>query len=140
MNPGYPRDLMVMCQDCRIENVVPDYSPDMFPVCNQCREGLIAPNLNETHDEIFCDDCGMSLLLLKTAEFKEGESACRCQGQHLRILPHSAIPEEAKKAGAFDFEEDSLTEGDDYSWVRSEDLNVNDSDYNEIFDQDLGVE
>jgi len=141
MTSIYPKDLLIICQDCRIENLVPDYTPEMFPVCNQCREGLIAPNLNETHNEIVCNDCSMGILLLKATEFKQGESSCRCHSQNLSLLPHSSIPEEANKAGAFDFEENDLSADDgNHSWIRSDNSGIQESDYNEIFDQDLGVE
>ncbi len=140
MSLDYPRDLMVICQECHIENLVPEYSPGMFPVCNQCREGLIAPNLNETHNEIVCEACNMSLLLLKKTEFKKGESSCRCESQNLTLLASSTIAAEAQKAGAFDFDDEKPSENDGFSWVKPDDSNKVDSDYNQIFDQDLGVE
>lgn len=137
----YPRDLLVFCKACGIENLHPDYHPRNFLVCNQCRDPLIEPNLNDTHKEAMCEQCSMSVLLLKDTPFEEGKSACRCGSMELKLRPQSTIADDASKAGAFDFaEDDNAAAGNGYSWIRSDETERVDSDYNQLFDKDLGAE
>ena len=129
-----PRDMLVECQDCGIENIFTDYTPDTLVICNQCREQLIHPNFNETHNEYRCDDCGFTICLLKETEFAEGETPCRCESLNLHLVNPSTLYEDALKAGAF--QEDDI-ETEDFDWFRSEKSEASDS-YDEMFDQDPG--
>ena len=129
-----PRDMRVECQESRIENVFTDYTPATVILCNQCREQMLHPDLNESHNEYRCDDCGFSICLLKKTEFAEGETPCRCESLNIHRINPSTLYEDALKAGAF--EENDLETGD-FDWFRSESTTTNDN-YDEIFDQDPG--
>ncbi len=129
-----PRDMLVECQDCGIENIFTDYTPDTLVICNQCREQLVHPNFNETHNEYRCDDCGFTICLLKETEFAEGETPCRCESLNLHLVNPSTLYEDALNAGAF--QEDDI-ETEDFDWFRSEKSEASDS-YDEMFDQDPG--
>ncbi len=129
-----PKDMLIECQDCKIENIFTDYTPSTFILCNQCREQLVHPNFNETHNEYRCDDCGFTICLLKETEFAEGETPCRCESLNMHLVNPSTLYENALNAGAFE-EDDIATK--DFDWFRSEDAGTGE-DYNEIFDQDPG--
>ncbi len=129
-----PKDMLIECQDCKIENIFTEYTPATFILCNQCREQLIHPNFNDSHNQYRCNACGFSICLLKKTEFAEGETPCRCESLNIHRVNPSTLYDDALKAGAF--EENDLA-SEDFDWFRSEDINASDG-YNEIFDQDPG--
>ncbi|MBI5427421.1 MAG: hypothetical protein HZA02_03985 [Nitrospinae bacterium] len=150
-----PRDLLIECKSCGVENLFANYLPETHTYCTQCRERLIDLDLNDTHDEYVCEDCGFSMLLLKDAPFEKG-STCRCGSASVEKQESSSIAEEAEEAGVLDEmleaeeksgdeeeaddeteeEEEELNEVD---WFRSEPDAADDmDDYNEAFDNDPG--
>ena len=133
-----PRDLLIECGGCGIENLFTDYTPAMPAICNQCRERQIWPNFNDTHYEYRCRDCGISICLKQATEFDEGNTPCRCGSLNIHKLYPSTIPQDAEAAGATDLDEpDSPDIDPGYDWFRSE-PEIGQSDYNELFDQDPG--
>ena len=142
MESSYPRKLFIECPACGISNMIDGFTPEKPVICNQCRERMIEPTLNETHSEILCEDCGLTLLFLKETEFVEGESTCRCGSTHLSLFEESTIAEDAEEAGAFDLEDESFEdkedEDDGLSWIRSDSDLDHDEDYNDMFDRDPG--
>ena len=132
-----PRDLLIQCQSCRIENVFSNYTPDQLILCNQCRDRLIEPNLSEVCSQFDCQDCGFSVLILKKMSFVVGEAVCRCGSKNLSRVEPITLYEGAVQAGAFEAESMSTKEGD---WYRSETVDGEAEDYNKLFDNDLGVE
>lgn len=133
-----PRDLLIECGGCGIENLFTDYTPAMPAVCNQCRERQIWPNFNETHYEYRCQQCGISICLKQSTKFDEGNTPCRCGGLQVSRVNPSTIPQDAEAAGATDLEEPNASDIDPgYDWFRSE-PEAGQSDFNELFDQDPG--
>ena len=133
-----PRDLLIECGGCGIENLFSDYTPATFAICNQCREQQVWPNFSETHHEYWCEQCGISICLKQSTAFDLGSTPCRCGGLKVVKVTPSKIAEEAKAAGAFEQEQSDSSGNDaDYDWFRSE-PSPGSSDYNELFDQDLG--
>ena len=136
-----PKDFLIECTSCGIENVYSEYTAEAVPICNQCRERLIDPNFGDTHHTYRCEACGFTVGLLKATEFDAGNTPCRCGST--KIVPVSAadIANEAAKAGAFEVEKpDDIEASEDYDWFRSGgDGGDKPSDsYNEIFDDDPG--
>ena len=138
MSKNGARTLLIECGSCEIENSVTEYTARNLPVCNQCREPLIEPNLNETHNELVCEICGTHILLLKTTEVTIGDSQCICGSKQLNQQSSSSILKQAEKAGAFNMEL-SETGLDDADMFRSEPDAIMDDDYNDLFNQDPGM-
>jgi DNA-directed RNA polymerase subunit RPC12/RpoP len=134
-----PRDLLIECASCGIENIFSEYTPDQPTFCNQCRDRLIHPDFNETHNEYRCEDCGFSVCLLKETEFDEGNTPCRCGSTNVFKVEPSTIAEDAEEAGAFELEEENDA-SEEFDWYRSDSGNMDTmDDYNELFDQDPGA-
>lgn len=135
-----PRDLLIECGGCGIENMFTDYTPAMPAVCNQCRERQIWPNFNETHHEYVCQDCGISICLKQSTVFDLGNTPCRCGKLKVIKVETSTIAQEAEAAGATELEEPDPSDIDTgYDWFRSEpEADPGTSDFNELFDQDPG--
>jgi len=132
-----PRDLLIQCAGCSIENLFTAYTPDRVTVCNQCRERLLWPNFNETHREYRCRDCGFAIALLKTTAFEEGNTPCRCESLNVARVQPSRLAEEAEAAGAFHLDADPASDHGGFDWCRPEST-PGSEDYNELFDQDPG--
>ena len=130
-------ELLVSCRSCGIENLIPDYTPGLAAVCSQCRDGLIDMELMDSHKEVVCVDCGMTLLLPKDTEITM-ESTCRCGSSNLALQDSPFIPLLAEEAKA----SDKLADGDpadsDFDWCRSSPDDELSSDYNDVFDDDPG--
>ncbi len=136
MNSQSKLDILIECRGCKVENIFGEYTPDKILVCNQCRERLIEPDLNDIYSRFDCQTCGFAILVLKETKFKIGEAKCRCGSNELASSNCSSIIDNARDAGAFNIEEeDSPSDGD---WYRSESLQDDDSNYNDMFDQDPG--
>jgi len=138
MSSHKPIELLVACRSCGIENLIPDYTPGRSAVCSQCREGLIAIELMDSHKEVVCGDCGMTLLLPRSAEITVGDSTCRCGSFSLLLQDFPSIPllaEEAKtsKVGG---DEDPIDT--DFDWCRPASVDEISEDYNDVFDDDPG--
>lgn len=135
-----PKDFLIECGSCNIENVFSEYSAKDVPICNQCRERLIHPNFGDTHHTYRCNDCGFTIGLLKDTKFEPGSTPCRCTSTNILAISAANIAAEAEKAGAFNLDDnpDDLDIGDDYDWFRSSGDETPSDDYNEIFDQDPG--
>lgn len=147
-----PRDLLIECKSCGVESSFSNYLPETPAFCNQCRERLIDLDLNDTHDEYVCEDCGFTMLLLKEAPFEVGESTCRCGSAKVEKMDSSSIAEDAEEAGAFDVpeeEEEEIEEDEEkeeeeeelkeVDWFRSDPDGFEEmDDYNETFDNDPG--
>lgn len=103
-----PRDLLIECKSCGAESRFSKYVPEMHVVCSHCEEQLIDVDLNETHDEYVCEDCGHTQLLLKDTPFNEDENECRCGSASIIKMDSSSIAEEAEEAGALDRIEEGL--------------------------------
>ena len=129
-------DILIECRGCQIENIFGEYSPDKVLVCNQCRERLIEPDLDEVYSRFDCEICNFAILVLKKTTFKVGEAKCRCGSNELVKTNCTEIVKNAHKAGAFDLPDEALPSEDD--WYRSEPIQDQDKDYNEMFDRDLG--
>ena len=137
MADSKPKDLLIECDACKIENMISGYTPGQATVCNQCRGRLIEPNLNETHKEYICSDCAMVLCLLNKTEITTGESVCRCGGKQILKVNEPKIKYEAAAAGAFDELNDSKQKSEeDFDWCRSGPVDSSVDTYNEIFDDD----
>lgn len=132
-----PMELLVACRSCGIENSIPDYTPGFFAACGQCRERLIDMELMDSHKELVCGDCGMTLLLLKDTEVKPGGSTCKCGGSNLALQASPSIPRLAEEAGSSKKAGASLVE-DDFDWCRPASNEEASEDYNDIFDNDPG--
>lgn len=137
MSSQKPIELLVTCGSCGVENLLPDYTPGGPAVCNQCREGLISLDLMDTHKEVVCGDCGMTLLLLEKTEITMGESTCRCQSKNLVQKDSPSIPLLAEEAVA-QIKEDEGPEDTDFDWCRSAPTDEMSEDYNDVFDDDPG--
>lgn len=149
-----PRDLLVECKSCGAETPFPHYVPETNIACNQCREPLLDLDLNDTHDEYVCEDCGYTQLLLKDTPFDPDVTACRCGSDSIVKMDSSSIAEEAEEAGALDklddddesldddetLEEEEDEELDDEpedDWLRSDPRELDDSDdYDEAMDSE----
>ncbi len=131
-----PKDLLIECRACKIENLVGDYTPELPIVCSQCRERLIDLDLEQTHKEYVCDDCGMSVLLFKETEITAGESTCRCGSTRLTLLDSPETPKLADKAGAFAGDSGDTNDVEDFDWCRPSPNESISEDYNDVFDND----
>ena len=132
-----PIELLVSCRSCGIENSIPEYTPELPAVCSQCRERLIDMELMESHKELVCEDCGMTLLLPKDTEVTPGESTCRCGSSNLALQASPTIPLLAEEAGAF-MKDDKVPVEDDFDWCRPSPNEEITEDYNDVFDNDPG--
>ena len=133
MSEKNPRDIMIECQSCEIENIFNGYTPEQFVLCNQCRDRLIEPNLQEAYNQFECGDCGFTIVVLKKTPIVVGDSACRCGSKNLAKTELIALYHEAVAAGAFD--EAPPVDGD---WYRSESVGEDMESYNNLFDNDPG--
>lgn len=133
-----PIDLLIACRSCGIENLIDSYTPDLPAMCSQCRERLIDLDLMDSHQEIVCGDCGMTLLLPKSTEITAGESTCRCGSFNLALQASPSIPLLAQKAEAFKMSGDDDPVEDDFDWCRPSAKEEISEDYNDIFDKDPG--
>ncbi|MFQ5482245.1 MAG: hypothetical protein ACE5ER_05750 [Nitrospinaceae bacterium] len=97
------------------------------------------PNFNDTHKEYLCADCGLSICILESTPFEDGNTPCRCGSLKLNRVSPSPIPEEAEAAGAFSMTEAGGAQDIDpgFDWFRSE-PEQRATDFNEIFDQNPG--
>jgi len=135
-----PKDFLIECGSCNIENVFSEYTSQAVPICNQCRERLIHPNFGDTHHTFRCQDCGFTVGLLKETKFDAGNTPCRCGGTNILAISAANISAEAEKAGAFNLDDPAdLDVEEDFDWFRSSGDDSLPDDYNEIFDQDPGV-
>ena len=134
MSNKTPRDILIECQSCGIENVFNGYTPDQFVLCNQCRDRLIEPNLQDACDHFECQDCGFTIIVLKKTSIIIGDSTCRCGSKELQKIQKIDLYQEAVAAGAF--EEAPPVDGD---WYRSEAVSDDVENYNKLFDNDLGA-
>ncbi len=73
-----PFELLIECEGCGLENLIPEFTPEVPAVCNQCRENMLAYDLQQTHQGHTCDSCGRAYLLKTETEFVDGESECQC--------------------------------------------------------------
>ena len=156
-----PRDLLIECKSCGAESRFQKYVPEKYVACSQCREPLIDSDLNDSHDEYVCEDCGHTQLLLKDTQFDPDETACRCGGSNIIKMDSSSIAEEAEEAGTLDklddadtgmldddevldkeddeLDDEPLDEEPEEDWLRSDPRQADDSDdYDEASDSDLG--
>jgi DNA-directed RNA polymerase subunit RPC12/RpoP len=133
-----PIELLIACKSCGIENLIVDYAPGLPAVCSQCREGMIDLELMESHKEVVCQDCGMTLLLLKDTEITMGESTCRCGSNNLALQDSPSIPLLAEEAKALLKDEDTDPIDSDFDWCRPAPADDVSDDYNEVFDDDPG--
>jgi hypothetical protein len=131
-------ELLIACRSCGIENLLVDYTPGLPAVCSQCRESLISMELMDSHKEVVCEDCGMTLLLLRDTEITIGESTCRCGSSNLALKDSPSIPLLAEEAiNSKEHEEDDPIDSD-FDWCRPAPAEEASDDYNEIFDDDPG--
>ena len=139
MNNKIPYDLLVECRSCGIENSIVDYVPSMRIFCSQCRERLIDADIIETHCEYVCQKCDMKMVLLQATEVKPGESACSCGSTDLLKVGKTTLPDEAAKAGGLiDLAEDDDNVLEDTDWLRSDLSEIDDDNYDDMFNQDPG--
>jgi hypothetical protein len=130
-------DLLVQCGGCRIENLLSDYRPGHVRVCNQCRERLAGPASGETHQEYCCGDCGLRMLLLSETPVTTGQSECRCGGTNILILEGSSLLQQVKTLGDTFLDDEEA--GEDFDWCRSGPETAISEDYNDLFDNDPGM-
>ena len=131
-----PFDLLMECGGCGLENLISEYSPGMPAICNQCRENMMAYNLVETHQGQTCDTCQRALLLKKETDFVNGESECQCGGQDFTELGMKEFTDKVSLA-----EKEALEDADDdpdFDWCRPGSDQIDNEEYNEIFDDDPG--
>ncbi len=138
MSSHKPIELLIACRSCGIENLIIDYTPGLPAVCSQCRESLIAMELMDSHKEVVCGDCGMTLLLTRDTEITMGESTCRCGSSNLALKDSPSIPLLAEEAKGIQAEEDEDPVDDDFDWCRPASQEEQSEDYNDIFDDDPG--
>ena len=138
MSSHKPIELLVACRSCGIENLIPDYMPGLSAVCSQCREGLIAMELMDSHKEVVCGDCGMTLLLLRDTEVTMGESTCQCGSSNLTLQDSPSIPLLAEEAKASKVDGDDEAVNSDFDWCRPAPIEKKLDDYNDVFDDDPG--
>ena len=129
-------DILIECRGCKIENIFGEYSPKKVLVCNQCRERLIEPDLDDFYFRYNCKHCSFTIIVLKKTNFIVGESKCRCGSNDLVKANCTEFIQNARNAGAFDFDDKISPSTDD--WYRSEPIQNQDLDYNDMFDRDLG--
>lgn len=108
-----PRDLLIECKSCGAESRFKNYVPEKYVVCGQCQESLIDLDLNDSHDEYVCEDCGYTQLLMKDTPFDLDETACRCGSDNIVKMDSSSIAEEAEEAGTLDKLDDDIALSDD---------------------------
>ena len=139
MRDKMPYDLLIECRSCGIENMIADYAPSMRIFCSQCRERLMDADLVETHCGYVCQVCDMRLVLMQTTEVELGQSACSCGSTDLKV-DEMTLPDEAAKAGGLiDPGKDGDEILEDTDWLRSANsADVDDDDYNDMFNQDPG--
>ncbi len=138
MSSHKPIELLIACRSCGIENLIVDYTPGLPAVCSQCRESLIAMELMDSHKEVVCGDCGMTLLLTKGTEITMGESTCRCGSLNLALQDSPSIPLLAEEAKGRTAEADAEPVDDDFDWCRPAPQEELSDDYNDVFDDDPG--
>jgi len=81
----------------------------------------------------------MKMVLLQATEVKLGESACSCGGTDLLEVGQTTLPDEAAKVGGLiDLAEDDDDVLEDTDWLRSGLSEIDDDDYDEMFNQDPG--
>ena len=136
MPSAAPRELLIQCQACSVENIFSAYKANQLIYCNQCRDQLVVPNLAEVCSQFDCKDCGFSVLVLKKTPFHVGEAVCRCGNKNLFRVEPITLYADAVRAGAFDEDDEANQSGD---WYRSEPIDEGGEDYNKLFDNDLGV-
>jgi len=138
MSSHKPIELLVACRSCGIENLIPNYTPGMPAVCSQCRERLIDMELMDSHKEVVCGDCAMTLLLLRKTEITMGESTCRCGSSNLALQDSPSIPLLSEEAKAHQVNEDDDALDSDFDWCRPAPVDEMSGDYNDVFDDDPG--
>lgn len=138
MSSHKPIELLIACRSCGIENLIVDYTPGLPAVCSQCREQLIAMELMDSHKEVVCGDCGMTLLLTRDTEITMGESTCRCGSSNLALQDSPSIPLLAEEAKTLNKQEDEDPADSDFDWCRPAPAEEISDDYNDIFDDDPG--
>jgi DNA-directed RNA polymerase subunit RPC12/RpoP len=138
MSSHDPIELLVTCRGCAIENLIVDYTPGLPAVCSQCREKLIDMELMDSHKEVVCEDCGMTLLLPKDTEVTMGESTCRCGSSNLALQDSPSIPLLSEEAKASKKNEDEEPADDNFDWCRPAPTDGMSEDYNDVFDDDPG--
>ena len=77
---------------------------------------------------------------MHATEVKSGESACSCGSTDLQKVSKTTLPDEVEKAGGLiDLEEGDEEVMEDTDWLRAADPGeVDDDDYNEMFNRDPG--
>ncbi len=138
MSSPKPIELLIACRSCGIENLLVDYTPGGPAVCSQCREGLIDMELMDSHKEVVCGDCGMTLLLSRDTEITMGESTCRCGSSNLSLQDSPSIPLLAEEAKASKVHGDDDPVDSDFDWCRPAPAKEISEDYNDVFDDDPG--
>jgi hypothetical protein len=93
--------------------------------------------LMDSHKEVVCEDCGMTLLLLTNTEITMGESTCRCGSSNLALKDSPSIPLLAEEAKNLKEHEEEPVDSD-FDWCRPASAEEVSDDYNEIFDDDPG--
>ena len=139
MRDKMPYDLLIECRSCGVENMITDYVPSTRIFCSQCRERLVDDDLMESHLEYVCQACDMKMILLQATEVKLGESACSCGSKDVLKLGKTTLPAEVLEAGGLveqAMDDDEALE--DTDWMRSGSKEVNDDDYEDMFNQDPG--
>ena len=121
-----PRDLLIECKSCGAESRFKNYVPEKYVICSQCHESLIDLDLNDSHDEYVCEDCGYTQLLMKDTPFDPDETACRCGSDSIVKMDSSSIAEEAEEAGALDRLGDDEALDDDEVLDKEEDAGLAD--------------
>ncbi|MCH8207767.1 MAG: hypothetical protein IIA62_01715 [Nitrospinae bacterium] len=129
------REILIECRGCGVENIFNNYTPDMFLVCNQCRERLVEPDFCEFYKQYNCQDCGFTLFIKSSAEFKIGESDCRCGGTNIQQCDPEPFFKEAEKSAGLDSKIEPGDEG--LGWYRSD--STSGGDYDDVFDDDPGT-
>ncbi len=134
MYSSEPRDVLIECSGCGIENQFASFTPGNFLVCNQCREKLLHASIDETHKEYVCEDCGFTMILNNDTKVEIGESDCKCGSKNIIEMESSSLTAETLEIEARD-EEEELDEDD---WYRSGTVIDDLDDYNNLFDNDPG--
>lgn len=134
MSASESSEIFVECKGCGVENFFGDYSPGNVIVCNQCRDRLVDADIDDTHNAFVCDDCGLTLFLLKETEVIPGESTCRCGGASLSEIEISDVASDYVSFPDNEDEDDEPLE--DTDWLREGSANPDDDDYNDMFNQD----
>ena len=95
-------------------------------------------DLMDSHKEVVCEDCGMTLLLLRDTEITLGESTCRCGSSNLALQDSPSIPLLAEEAKASKVHGDGDPVDSDFDWCRPAPAEEISEDYNDVFDDDPG--